>query len=450
MLPRPLFARKGALRAEIAPLVSLSVPIMLALSAATLMGVVDTVMVAPLGTVPLAAVGITSAVSILFLAALWGIVTITGVRIAQAHGADDPAGVSAELRAGLVFGGLGATVAASIMIALLPMLGAVGQPAAVIAAVPLYWGLVAAALVPTTVFFVLKGLFDSIGRPWLGVVLSYLGVALNIPLNQLLIHELGLGLPGAGLASLLAQTTTLAVALRIWARSAWLAPFRQPARSLAARLRAQWRDGAPLILGYAGEGGSYALIGVMIGWLGATALAANQIVHAVAGVAYVFPLGMAAAASIRVGLAVGAAERNRLRPILMAALLIVTGWMLCVMAVLLLGGAAIARGLSDDPAVVALATTLFLAVAVMQISDGVQSTSLGALRGMLDTRRPTVISLVAYWPIALPAGYLLGFVANLGAVGVWIGFCLGLSVAALALPWRFWRLTRASGQPKDH
>jgi MATE family multidrug resistance protein len=130
--------------------------------------------------------------------------------------------------------------------------------------------------------------------------------------------------------------------------------------------------------------------------------------------------------------------------------MIVTGWMLAVMAVLLIGGEAIARGLSDDPEVVALAATLFLAVAVMQISDGVQSTSLGALRGMLDTRQPTIVSLIAYWPVALPAGYFLGFVADLGAVGVWIGFCLGLSVAAVALPWRFWRLTGAQTRPKGH
>lgn len=446
-LPRPT---PGALRAEIGPLLSLSVPMMVGLSAMTLMGVVDTVMVAPLGTVPLAAVGIASAVVIVFLASLWGIVTITGVRMAQAHGAGDAAGVSAELRTGLVFGGLGGAMAALLMIALLPFLGAIGQPTEVVAAVPAYWALVAAGLVPATVFFVLKGLFDTIGRPWLGVALAYLGVALNVPLNQLLIYEAGLGLTGAGLASLLAQGIMLAVALGVWARARGLAPYRHRASGLGAALRAQWRDGAPLILGYAGEGGSYALIGVMIGWLGASALAANQIVHAVAGMAYVFPLGMAGAASIRVGLAVGADERARLRPILKSALLIVTGWMLVVMAVLLIGGEAIARALSDDAEVVALATTLFLAVALMQVSDGVQSTSLGALRGMLDTRQPTVISLIAYWPIALPAGYGLGFVADLGAVGVWIGFCLGLSVAAVALPWRFWRLTRAGRPPKGH
>jgi MATE family multidrug resistance protein len=437
-LPRPA---PGALRAEIGPLLTLSVPMMVGLSAMTLMGVVDTVMVAPLGTVPLAAVGIASAVAIVFFAALWGIVTIAGVRMAQAHGGGDTRTVSGEVRAGLALGGLAGAAAAVLMLMLLPLLGLAGQPQDVLSALPIYWALVAIALVPFTMFFVLKALFDTIGRPWLGVALSYLGVALNVPLNWLLIYHVGLGLTGAGVASLLSQLVTLAAATLVWRHWAPLSPFRRAAPGLALRMRAQWRDGWSLMLGYAGEGGSYALIGVMIGWLGAEALAANQIVHAVAGMAYVFPLGMAGAASIRVGLAVGAGERARLRPLLQAALLIVTIWMLGVMALLLLAGDAIAGALSDDPAVVALTVTLFLAVAAMQVADGVQSTTLGALRGMLDARWPTMVSLIAYWPVALPAGYAMGFGLGLGAVGVWVGFALGLAVAAVALPLRYWHLT---------
>lgn len=446
----PLRPAPGALRAEIGPLLSLSVPMMVGLSAMTLMGVVDTVMVAPLGTVALAAVGIASAVGILFLAALWGIVTVIGVRMAQAHGGGDARGVSGEVRAGLALGGLTGSAGAVLMLALLPFLGLIGQPPAVVAALPVYWTLVAVALVPFTMFFALKALFDTIGRPWAGVALSYLGVALNVPLNWLLIYQLGLGLTGAGLASLLSQLVTLVVAVLVWRHWGVLAPFRQPGRGQWLRARAQWRDGWPLMLGYAGEGGSYALIGVMIGWLGAEALAANQIVHAVAGVAYVFPLGMAGAASIRVGLAVGAGERERLRPLLKAALLIVTVWMLGVMVLLLVAGEDIAGLLSDDPAVIAIAVTLFLAVAAMQVADGVQSTTLGALRGLLDARWPTMVSLIAYWPVALPAGYAMGFVLGFGAVGVWVGFACGLAVAAVVLPLRYWHLTQHPGGADPH
>lgn len=406
-----------------------------------LIGVIDTIMIAPLGTKPLAAAGITTSAVIILLSALWGLVTMTGIRIAQAEGAGDRPGVAAELKTGLWLGVVAGGLGALVMIAIIPALGLLGQPQDVRDILPGYWISMALWLIPFTAFYVIKGLFDAVGRPWAGVALSYLGVGVNLPLNWLLIYPAGLGLLGAGLASILSQSLALAAAWLVWQRARGLAPWRVPIARGKLRLRAQVRDGWPLMVGYAGEGGAYALIGVMMGWVGATALAANQIVHTVGAVGYVFPLGMATAASIRIGLAHGAGETARLRPILRAALFIVTGWMVLVMTVFLLAGGWLSGLLSDDPEVVALATTLFVALALMQIADGIQSTTLGALRGMGDMRWPTAVSLVAYWPLALPAAYGLAFWAGLGALGLWIGFALGLGIAALLLPLRFWRLT---------
>ena len=113
-------------------------------------------------------------------------------------------------------------------------------------------------------------------------------------------------------------------------------------------------------LGYAGEGGAYAVIGLMMGLLGAEALAAHQIVNALAGLAYMIPLGMAGAASIRVGLAVGAGDTYRLRPILKASLLVVTLWQAAAAILFIVAGRMMAQTMSDDPAVIDLAVTLFL------------------------------------------------------------------------------------------
>ena len=109
--------------------------------------------------------------------------------------------------------------------------------------------------------------------------------------------------------------------------------------------------------------------------------------------------------------------------------------------VFIVGGRLMANAMSDDPAVIELATLLFLMVAILQISGGVQDVALGALRGMSDNTWPSVLTLIAYWPIALPASYLFGFVLGYGAPGVWVGYTLGLTLTAIALPWRFWRLT---------
>ncbi|MEM6727660.1 MAG: MATE family efflux transporter, partial [Pseudomonadota bacterium] len=270
---------------------------------------------------------------------------------------------------------------------------------------------------------------------------SYIGVVVNIPANYILIHVAGLGLVGAGLASILSQCVSLFVALAYWRLAPSMAPYRQAAPVSLSRISAHLRESLPICVGYAGEGGAYAFIGIMVGWLGATALAAHQVVNAAAGIAFVVPLGLAGAASIQVGHAVGEARQDRLRPILRAGLGISVVWQAATAAIFILFGGMMAAALSDDADVVRLATLLFIVVGAFQIADGVQGTALGALRGISDNTLPTVITLLAYWPLALPAAYILGFTLDFGAVGLMCGYVLGLAVAAVALPWRYMRLT---------
>lgn len=429
-------------RAEFLPLIRLSVPLMIGLAAALMIGVVDTAMISPLGTVPLAAAGVTTSVLIVMISALWGIITVISVQISQAEGATDPARAALALRSGLLLCLIGGGSGFVLMLMLFPLLGPLGQPDEVLAVLAPYWVSMAIWIIPFTLFFGLKSLFDASGWPWTAVVLSYIGVIINIPANYTFIHILDLGLLGAGLASILSQTLSLVAALFVLSRSSGLAKYRQQVAVAWSDIRAQMKEALPLCIGYAGEGGAYAVVGLMIGWLGAQALAAHQIVNAMAGLAYMIPLGMAGAASIRVGSAFGAGDADRLRPILKAAFVMVTLWQGLAALTFVFFGRRLAETMSADPAVIALAATLFLMVALLQIADGIQGTALGALRGMSDMTLPSVITLAAYWPLALPACYLFGFVLDLGAAGVWLGYMTGLAVAAIALPLRFWILTR--------
>ena len=443
ILPTPV----AGTRAEFIPLIRLSVPLMIGLAAALMIGVVDTAMISPLGTVPLAAAGVTTAVLIIMISALWGIITVISVQISQAEGAADPARAAIALRSGLLLCLIGGGGGCVLMLAIFPLLGPLGQPDEVLAVLAPYWVSMAVWIIPFTLFFGLKSLFDAADWPWTAVALSYIGVIVNIPANYTFIHILDMGLLGAGLASVLSQTLSLVAAILVLARAPGLAKYRQPVAVAWADIRAQIKEALPLCLGYAGEGGAYACVGLMMGWLGAQALAAHQIVNAMAGVAYMIPLGMAGAASIRVGGAFGAGDADRLRPILKAAFVMVTLWQVLAATTFVLFGRRLAETMSDDPAVITLAAALFLVVALLQIADGIQGTALGALRGMSDMTVPSVITLTAYWPLALPTCYLLGFVAGWGAIGVWAGYITGLVAAAIALPCRYWALTRHVSPP---
>jgi MATE family multidrug resistance protein len=431
--------------AEVPSVVGLALPIVAGLAAATLIGVVDTVMIAPLGTDALAAAALTSAALIVLFSALYGLVSVMGIAMAQGSGAADAPRITAELRTGLVVAALAGVLCAAAMAASLPLLSHLGQPPQVLDLLPAYWLTMAGVLVPFSMLYVFKGLFEAVGRPWTAAAFAMLGVALNVPLNWVLIHGLGgwggLGLWGAGIASVAAESAALLAAWLWWRRGSAMAPYRGRAQVTLARAAEQLREGVPVAVGYVGEGGAYAMVGVMFGWFGAQALAAHQIVGSIGGVLYMVPLGMAAAVGIRIGQAAGAGRMDRLRSIGLAAIGTVVLWMSAVTGLLLLLREDVARALSDSPEVVAVASAMFLTVAFMQVADGVQSTSLGALRGLVDNRVPIAVSLVASWAVSLPAALALGFAAELGPVGVWIGYGLGLAAAAFLLLRRFLRRT---------
>lgn len=90
-----------------------------------------------------------------------------------------------------------------------------------------------------------------------------------------------------------------------------------------------------------------------------------------------------------------------------------------------------------DPEVISIAASLLIIAALFQVSDGVQAVGLGVLRGITDVKIPMIISLVAYWIIAFPVGYCLGFILNWGVQGIWIGLLLGLTIAAIFFSLRF-------------
>lgn len=433
------------MRTEVRKLAGLGFPIVISLAAATLIGVVDTIMIAPLGTVPLAAASITASVSVIFFAALYGFVTVAGVRMAEAHGKGSAAELSTATRTAMAVALIAGLMGAGLMLALRPLLVHLGQPAEVIAALGGYWTAIALMLIPYTMFYTLKALFDAIDAPWVGVCVAFVAVALNIPANLVLIHGIGtwagFGLLGAGLASVLSESVSLAIAWWIWRRAALTRAARADGARSGKEMRVQVREGLTIALGYFGEGGAYAIAGLMMGWFGAQALAATRIVSSVGEVLYMVPIGISIAVSIKIGQAIGAEQRARVARIGLAALIIIVAWMSVVMVGVLLARGGMARGLSSDPQVIAIAVSMFVVIACLQIVDGVQGAMLGALRGMMDNRVPVVITLMAYWIVGLPLGYVLGFVVGLGPNGVWIGYGAGLLFAAVVLTQRFFRLS---------
>jgi MATE family multidrug resistance protein len=300
------------------------------------------------------------------------------------------------------------------------------------------------SLVPVFYFQVQRQYLDAFGRPWVGTTVMLADVALNALLNWIFIWgHLGapaLGLTGSGVATLIART--LAVSVIAW----WLRGEADSARGVQwVRFREMLHLGVPVAGCLLFESGAFAAAALMMGWLGATALAAHQIALSCAAFTFMFPLGLSMAASIRISKARGECRPAALRAIGFGALGLGSIIMLAFATVFALAGAVLARGFTADPAVIALATNLLVVAAIFQLFDGGQVVSSGALRGLGDVKAPTVITFVAYWLVALPGGYLLAFKLGFGPVGVWTGLAAGLGCAALLLGRRFHRLTLPVG-----
>jgi MATE family multidrug resistance protein len=404
--------------------------------------------------VPLASAGLTGAVLVIVIAGIYGLLAALSVRIGEAWGAGEGRRISYILRNGLTLGLLVGLGGAGAMALAWPFLPLFRQPPEVIAAMPGYWAMMALWILPFSVLTVFKSAFEAVGRPWLGAGFAFLGAALNVPLNYALIWGPGplpaFGLTGAGIASFLAEALALLAAWAFWARARSMRRLRLRKGLSRAEMASALREGAPLGLMYVAETGASAVATFLVGLFGTVALAGNQVALSIESVFYMLPLGITGAVAIRIAQAKGAGETERLAPIAWAALLAGLVW-LSGAAVILVGfGGALARTITPHPDVAAMAAAILLAMAPMLIADSLQSTMLGALRGLSDTAYPAAVSTIAFWPVALPLGWLLADRGGFGPPGIWLGFLIGLALAAVLLLLRFRRqldlIARASSK----
>jgi multidrug resistance protein, MATE family len=146
-----------------------------------------------------------------------------------------------------------------------------------------------------------------------------------------------------------------------------------------------------------------------------------------------FPVGVGAAAAVRVGHAAGEGDAIAVRERAGTALFCGVGFMACAAVLLLAAPGAIAAMYTTDVPVTMLAATLIPIAGVFQVFDGIQAVCAGVLRGLGDTRAPFLINLAGFWLVGFPVSIALGFYTSLGALGLWWGLVVGLIVVAALL-----------------
>ncbi len=452
-------ARRGILRAELGATVKLALPMALTQLGQIAMLTTDVLLVGRLGAEAVAAVALGVNFFFLLFIVGMGIVTATAPLAAQAHGAGDARGVRRVTRMGL-WAGLIVGLPSSLVLAMgEPVFLAIGQDAKLAALAGEYLSTLLWCSVPAIWLIVLRNFVSALNRPRSALWVMLAGIPLNAALVYALVFgRLGLpelGIAGAGLATTLVQ---IAMVLFQAAVAVWGRPFRDY-RILARWWRADWARlkqifalGAPIFVSFLLEAGVFIAAVVLMGWLGTVPLAAHQIAVQIASVTFMVPFGIAQAATVRVGHAVGRGDAAGARRAGWVAVVLGTAFM-GLMAILLFATRFDLPALFLDPAkasgpeVIALAAQLLVFAALFQMADGAQAIAMGSLRGMSDARIPMLLAALSYWVIGFTLAYMLGFAAGMGAPGIWIGLSAGLACAAVLLGARFRRLSHRGYVP---
>ena len=329
-----------------------------------------------------------------------------------------------------------------------------GQEKALAENASLFLKMTAFGMLPTFVFFALRNFISAYQKPMPPVYVTIAGAILNVALNYILING-SFGLPELGLAGI-GLATSLTFALMALALLIYVASF-PPFRFTRPFARMYTLDfevmrqilvlGIPIAFMLLAETGMFIFAGLYTGIFGSNAVAASVITIQIAATAFMLPLAMGQAATIRVGHAAGASNRPDTIRAAVTPIIITIGF--CVpLTFLLIYFNEAAINLFLNPAdihyqsVLALAIPMLLVVAFFQIFDGLQIVFSCVLRGISDTRVPAIISIISYWGVGVVMAVVLASWVGLGPIGVWWGMLLGLAAGSALLGWRCFAMWR--------
>ena len=449
----------GQWRTELREMVRLAVPIVLTQLAWVSMMITDTAMIGRLGAEPLAGASLSLMLFFLTWLVCFGVVTATAGLSAQAYGARNPRLIRRVVRQGLWVAIVLSVPALVLLSRAAPIFEMLGQPVETLGHAQAYMSTLMWTLPWSIAFAVLRNFVAALNRPTAALWVMLGGVPLNAALDYGLIFG-NFGLPrlelvGAGIATATANAAlfvaliAIAVLARPFRRYAVLGRFWRPDWTVFRRI---FRIGIPIAGMMLLEGGFFVGAVFIIGQFGTVALAAHMIAIQLPHLSFMVPMGLAQAATVRVGQAAGRRDHDGAYRAGWTAMALIVVFMTVMTAVVLavpeiFASAFLDPGRADSAAVFALAVSFLFYAAFFQAADGLQAVAAGALRGLNDTATPMVIAVVCYWGIGLAAGLWFAFEADLGPAGLWLGFIFALTTAGLMLLLRFRRLARGRFLP---
>ncbi len=448
-------------RGEIRALLAIAWPMMIAQTAQSATGVVDTIMAGRYDPVDLAAIAIGYniwlPIALFFIGVALGATTI----IAQDFGAGRIAKIRESLPQALWLALAIGLAAGPLCYSAAPLLNLLELDPVTYDKSLDYLQAVAFGLPAMAIFQALRCHTQGIGimRPF--AVASVIGFLANIPLNYAFIYGRWgapeLGAAGCGIATAISMWLSPLLISFYMMRAESLKPYLPSRWSLPrlAEIGEIWRLGLPMGTSFFLEIAVFSIISLLIATLGNTAMASHQIAFNVWDVVYIFLISIGSAMGTRVGHAIGAGDRPGVTRALATGGSVNMLIALLCMGVLLGAPALIISAYTDDAAIHAMATGLITLAGFFVVIDSLHITVTFCLRAYKDTLFPFLVLCACYWFITLPVGYWLGIVAAetaaAGTMGFWQAMIGGIALGTMILVVRLrWRLKQALPDPAEY
>lgn len=434
--------------ADIKKLIKIATPVLLAQIAQNSMGLVDTIMAGRVSSTDMAAISVGASIWLPLVLFGHGLLLALPPTVSYLNGSGQRHRIAHQIRQGIWI-----ALLSSIPLGLLiyfsdivlqfmnmePHMAQIAQDYLH----AMLWGLPAYLLLVN-----FRCLNDGIAKTKPAMVITFLGLMLNIPLNYIFIYG-KLGVPAFG-----AVGCGIATAIVNWSMCLMMmgySYFNRQERELKVftqliekpslnTLKKLLQLGLPIAIALCCEVALFAITALLLSPLGATIVASHQIALNTSSFIFMFPMSIGMATTILVGQALGAGSPKKAKNMAYAALMLGLTITVITAFITIFFRYEIAAIFVTDEIVIGMAASLLFLAAIYQFSDTIQVVVGGVLRGYKDTKVILYITLFAYWVIGVPLGYTLArtdlLMPSIGAQGFWIAFVVALTFAAVLLFYR--------------
>jgi MATE family multidrug resistance protein len=427
----------------------LAYPVTLSQLGHMLTALADTLMIGWLGAIPLAAVAFGHSIFSMFFIIGIGLATGLTPLVGKANGLRNQEECSNLLSNGIVANTLYAIGLMVLLYLIIGIFDFLGQDPEVVVLSMDYYLVMIWSLLPFMLFLAFKQFLEGLRLTKPAMIVTIIANTINVILNYILIFgKLGfpeMGVAGAAWSTFIARVLMLVLILLLMLKTEKLKAYLKELNFIKVKfqkLKEITKMGLPIGMQFAMEVSAFSVGSIIVGTISAEALAAHQIALNLAATTFMMAGGLGTAATISLSNFLGMGLKREIRNSGFMSVYMVLGFMSVSAIIFIVFNEILPSLYIDNPEVLSIAAVLMIVAGFFQLSDGLQVVILGALRGIHDVKIPTVMTIIGYWVLTIPSGYILVNYFNFGALGVWYGYLIGLTFTALTLTYRFHLLTK--------